>query len=920
MTPSGNRGYASDGSRAPVAADKLQEHKDAMRPPASITVEKGPQGNAGTPTSDSGGHASRNETAPSRHQPSVDAMKSHERTRLEDMDETTKSSSAGGTVSSLINLQQQPSHGDHTREEVVLGPQAATARAGRLSKPQSMRDTSNQRLSRASGNAPNETGSFHNGERPKTSQSVKTIQKDYSDGAHGSAGEIKARDTPSSPRQRRALNIFGRRKGSEIAPTQAAPSPADHTDKADGPASDQAKVASHHAKSSLLRRLSGRRHQQRDTAVGASQIDELPTISDSETTSKMHETEAENQKEPRCSRHKRGSSSVDARSCSATRKGRRRGVLQEDMQPRPIKVRTKHKSPRETGFSNLFLAQELDLLALPVSASVESQSGVPKAMGESMSPLAENGDTKGHEQKRATRAMRFSLDGRYLAVGGQDGVIRVFAVLDSEEARKVAMQSPPSSQFSSPAMSPTRVRIGTQQAPTAVSNTCPKPDGSLGSKSSRCGHPSLSLDCVLPALPVFAREPIKEFRGHTSDVLDLNWSKGGFLLSAGMDKTARVWHLSFDNCLVSFVHEDFVTSAVFHPRDDRFFLSGSLDGKLRLWNVAAKKIMYSQEVPGLITACTFTASGNTACVGLFSGAMLFYATNKLEFMSSVAVRSKTNKSGRKITGIEPILNLQSVGDDAPSAATERILISSNDSYVRIYDVGAKTMLARFKAKSYSNRESQIRATLSDDNTYIVTGSETASGPSGSDGGQVHIWECGPLLFDNESTQASLLEKMKPSKRDARGGSEASMSASSNAPIFASKSSLESGVEYFTAHASTVTCAVMAPLATSTLLRQACDPIMKRTAAKLRAKLNSGEQSSYNLVPTATMTLASESGTQRSDTLVDTGDTASSSSATNPGHPAAAGDDEACKQARILVSVDDSAVLRVWRSDPLQTVR
>mgnify|MGYP002477707072 CR=1 FL=1 len=52
-----------------------------------------------------------------------------------------------------------------------------------------------------------------------------------------------------------------------------------------------------------------------------------------------------------------------------------------------------------------------------------------------------------------------------------------------------------------------------------------------------------------------------------------------------MDKTVRLWHVSRNECLCAFQHLDFVTSIAFHPKDDRFFLSGSLDCKLRLWNV-----------------------------------------------------------------------------------------------------------------------------------------------------------------------------------------------------------------------------------------------------------------------------------------------------------------------------------------------
>ena len=37
--------------------------------------------------------------------------------------------------------------------------------------------------------------------------------------------------------------------------------------------------------------------------------------------------------------------------------------------------------------------------------------------------------------------------------------------------------------------------------------------------------------------------------GHSADVLDLAWSKSQFLLTASMDKTVRLWHISMDDCL-----------------------------------------------------------------------------------------------------------------------------------------------------------------------------------------------------------------------------------------------------------------------------------------------------------------------------------------------------------------------------------
>lgn len=69
------------------------------------------------------------------------------------------------------------------------------------------------------------------------------------------------------------------------------------------------------------------------------------------------------------------------------------------------------------------------------------------------------------------------------------------------------------------------------------------------------------------------------YNGHKADILDVAWSKNHFLLSSSMDKTVLLWHVSRVECLCIFRHVDFVTTIQFHPRDDRYFLSGSLDGK-----------------------------------------------------------------------------------------------------------------------------------------------------------------------------------------------------------------------------------------------------------------------------------------------------------------------------------------------------
>ena len=80
------------------------------------------------------------------------------------------------------------------------------------------------------------------------------------------------------------------------------------------------------------------------------------------------------------------------------------------------------------------------------------------------------------------------------------------------------------------------------------------------------------------------------------------------------------------------------TTVVFYPSWQlysyhlalRYFLSGSLDGKLRLWSIPDKKVAYWNEVPGtkrpLITAANFCHGGQFAVVGTHDGRCIFYHT------------------------------------------------------------------------------------------------------------------------------------------------------------------------------------------------------------------------------------------------------------------------------------------------------
>lgn len=468
-------------------------------------------------------------------------------------------------------------------------------------------------------------------------------------------------------------------------------------------------------------------------------------------------------------------------------------------QPPPyIKVRSRYKKERE--FNKVFFAQKLAGTESAPSRRESIANG--KTMRRSSVPVGD-----------AVWAMEVSKDGRYLAASGQDHVVRVWKLLSDPHERR---------DFE-------RTEEANMGAP---------------------GHVHLSA-------PVFKQEPVQTYIGHDGPVLGLSWSKNNFLLSSSMDKTVRLWHVSRDQCLCAFKHNDFVTSVSFHPKDDRFFLAGSLDSKLRLWSIPDKTVAFWSQTPDMITAVTFSPDGKTAIAGCVNGLCQLHETDGLRYTSQIHVRSRTGKNtkGSKITGIQAF----NAGHDKASRDL-KLLVTSNDSRVRLYNVRDKSLEMKFKGNE--NASSQIRARLTDDGQHVVCGSED---------GKVYIWSTTP-------SDAEKKDKWP--------------------------------VEIFEAHTSPVTCAFFLPTRSRQLLGQSEDPLYDLCNPPPVTLVSRNESSGKTSPPSEPDTPTSPQVKSPSQTTTTQTSTHSALASASPQYLARSTHPD----GNIIVTADDTGVMKVFRQD------
>ena len=345
----------------------------------------------------------------------------------------------------------------------------------------------------------------------------------------------------------------------------------------------------------------------------------------------------------------------------------------QDTSPKKLKIKGELKNG---SFKNLSLIQTLNLEGVNyrgTSFKSESQTSSQRVLPETTAT------------KAGIWKLKFSLDGDMLACGRNDGTIilwerKKFGILAMDHHMK---------------LHPKKYHSNTD----------------LSSESS--DHSFNSINSHVDVNAVFEPRPTQVYTGHHSAITDLCWSSSEMLLSASLDCTVRLWHPKHSHCLSIFQHTDCVSSIMFNPAKDSEFVSGAMDGTIRTWDIAERKLIGWKEVTGeIITSICITNDGLNIIAGTFTGQCIFYNFKTLNYHTQISVGGgKTKTSTGKIVSI-----LQSVGKN-----DSNLLVTSGDSRVRLYNLRDKSLLRTYKGSEHGHGSSG--ATFSQDGEFIIIGGE-----------------------------------------------------------------------------------------------------------------------------------------------------------------------------------------------------